>query len=241
MSRSNPTSNNTPNPAGRIFEWKGSKGKFVYYDREKEENVTCSLPFVFLVLDQLATIRGYSKKSGGLYSNEVRDTRSEPLIVKFFKGGKIAEGFYADIKDRVNANSGHYTTKCYIAYKDEGKLKLGAIMFGGCALGPWIEFCKENRKNIQEKAVAVKESKNDCTGSIEFNSPVFSVMDITPESDAAAKALDVELQAFLKIYFGTPRTQQVEHKEPAAGEEPHDHPPEGNYEPEPEDGVDVPF
>src|SRR5580693_279783 len=106
MSRSNPQAGRTPNPAKRWYEFKGKKGVFQYYDPKKEENIIEKLPFVFIVLDVNATIRGYNKKAkSGIYSNEVRDTRAEPFVVKMFNGTKIASGLYGDIKDAVVAKN----------------------------------------------------------------------------------------------------------------------------------------
>ena len=64
MSRSNNVE--LKNPATRFFEWKGETGGFRYYDKEidnedgtKGARVQVSLPFYFLVLDTLATVKGY--------------------------------------------------------------------------------------------------------------------------------------------------------------------------------------
>ena len=115
MSRSNPQEH-LSNPAVRWFEWNGEKGVIRFYDKDAKTNVDVPLPFTFLLLDQLATVRGWHDASAsGIYANEVRDTTKDTLVVKSFKGGTIAEGLYKDIKADVNEprvtakTSGHFS------------------------------------------------------------------------------------------------------------------------------------
>jgi hypothetical protein len=244
MSRSNPSAERQPHPAELWLEWRGSAGSFRYYDKEKEENRIVTLPFKFIVLDQLSTIRGYSKRAKqGIFANEIRDTRAERLSVRFYNGNTIADGFYGEIKDRVLVNGGHFVCNCYIAYKDGSGLKLGAIQFQGCSLGPWFEFVKVNREALLKQAVIVKDTKRNDTGEIKFIEPIFSLADVSPESDEKAKALDIKLQEYLKGYFSRTRTEQV--VPPKTGEQPaapsDERPvsePEGGLPPESDD---VPF
>jgi hypothetical protein len=205
MSRSNPSAGNTPHPAQRWFEWVGSKGEFKYYDKEKEKIVPVKLPFTFIVLDQTYTIRGYNKKKQtGIYSNEIRDTREEQFDVKYFDGNeKIARGFWSDIKDKVGSKAvgGKFAVNCYVAYKDGKSLKLGAFQIVGCALGPWFDFQKEHKKDLLTHAVVVKEFVHDDSGAVEFNSPVYELVEISEASNLAAVELDKELQTYLEGYF----------------------------------------
>lgn len=220
MSRSNPTEG-IQNPAVRRFEWKGSKGCFVYYDKDRKENIEVASGFTFILLDRLANVRGYNKKQKmGIYSNEVRDTRSDPFVVKFYNGPVIAEGVWADIKDKVTARSGKFGINCYVAFKLGNELKIGSVQLTGCALGPWIEFEKAHRKRvnsggklIQEiyaRAIAVKSSERDTSGDVEFEKPVFSLVEISDETNRAAIELDKELQDYLAGYLKRPKVEQVE-------------------------------
>ena len=84
MSRSNP-SVNAPNPAARWYEWNGETGTVRYYDKEAKKNIDVPLPFTFLLLDELACVKGWHDPSqSGIYSNEVRDTTKDKLLVKAF-------------------------------------------------------------------------------------------------------------------------------------------------------------
>jgi hypothetical protein len=142
MSRSNPT-DGIRNPSTRWFEFaSGADGGFVrYYDKDAEKNVELGDAkeggkFLFILLDELATVKGWHDASeSAIYANEVRDTRQDALVVKAFKGGELASGLYAGIKDRIVAVGGHFVASCYIAYKDGDALRLGNIRFKGA--GPW--------------------------------------------------------------------------------------------------------
>ncbi len=91
MSRSNPTENLT-SPCKHYFEWDADKGAFKYYDKEKKENVEVPLPFKFIVLDELNTIKGfYKEKKSSFWANEIRDTKKDILTVRTKLGVEIVE------------------------------------------------------------------------------------------------------------------------------------------------------
>lgn len=201
MSRSNPQVN-APNPAARWFEWNGETGVVRYYDKEAKKNVDVPLPFTFLVLDELASVRGWHDASeSGIYSNEVRDTTKDLLVVKTFKGGTLAEGYYKAIKDRVNAEGGQFVANCYVAVKLDGGLTLCSIRFKGAALGAWMEFRKANRGLLYERAVRIVGFKEGKKGRIIFRVPTFELKDAAKETNEQAIGLDKTLQAYLDGYL----------------------------------------
>jgi hypothetical protein len=212
VSRSNPHENGTPNPAKRWFEWTGEKGIVRYYDKAKETNVDVGSDFTFLLLDELACVRGWHDASdSGIYSNEVKDTRQDVLVVKSFKGGPIAEGLYKDIKDRVNNAGGAFNANCYIAFKDEaGELQIGSLRFKGAALGAWMEFRKEHRADLYKKAVRIDGYTEGQKGRVVFRVPQFKVVSISEATDNTAKGLDAELQEFLAGYLKKNKLAQAE-------------------------------
>jgi hypothetical protein len=211
MSRSNPNENSTPNPAARWFEWNGENGVVRYYDKDAKENVVVGSDFTFLLLDQLGSVRGWHDASdSGIYSNEVKDTRKDVLVVKSFKGGTLAEGIYKDIKDRVNNLGGQFVANCYIAFKNgDGNLSIGSLRFKGAALGSWMEFCKEHRADLYKKAIGIRGFTEGKKGRITYRMPVLRSVDTTPDTDAEATKLDAELQEFLKGYFARTTSDQV--------------------------------
>ena len=242
MSRSNPNQN-SPSPSTRWFEWRGGSGNVRYYDKEKREAVevpvSAEKPFKFIVLDKLATVKGYSKRVGNIFANEVRDTRVEPFVVKSKIGGKVAEGLWADIKDKVKVAKGGFCLSLYIGYRSvAGELAIGVLQLKGCSLGPWFEFEKDCRDGVWKKGVCINGFTTDTTGEVEFAVPTFKVVDITPESDAQAKGLDVALQGYFNSYFSKPTAARAEEPQPAHEPEP------AGTEPEPPSGPEddsVPF
>ena len=102
------------NPSTKFIEWKSNDKCFSYYDKDEQKNISISLPFKFLVLDELHTIKGWNDAtSSAIYSNEVKFISKETLTVKPFKGNEIAKGLYKDIKKKIVAAGGHYTKSIY--------------------------------------------------------------------------------------------------------------------------------
>ena len=211
MSRSNPH-DHVPNPAVRWFEWNGEHGTVRYYDKDTKENKDVPLPFTFLLLDELASVRGWHDASeSGIYSNEVRDTRTDLMVVKAFKGGTLADGLYKDIKDRVGALGGQYVANCYIAFKNGGtELAIGSLRFKGSALGAWMDFRKNNRAALYSKAVDVTGYTEGKKGRITFRTPTFSPREVSSDTNTIAEELDKELQTWLAGYFNRRTADQTE-------------------------------
>jgi len=240
MSRSNPTDNN-PNPAVRWFEWNGEQGAVRYYDKTAKENVDVGLPFAFMLLDELGSVRGWDDaSSSGIYSNEVRDTRQDVLVVKSFKGGTLAEGLYKDIKDRVNTLGGSFVASCYIGFKNGGdSLDIGNFRIKGAALGAWMEFRKAHRRDLYKKAVAITGYTEGKKGRVVFRVPTFALKDLSEDSNNAAVGLDMQLQEFLTGYLARTKRDQVE---VAAQQHAHEESPAENYPQErPLTDDDIPF
>lgn len=211
MSRSRPTTSEK-NPASRWFEWSGQDGTLYYYDKEAKAKVTVDLPITFLALDRMAAVGGWHDESqSGIYSNAVHSTQKDPLVVKAFKSnGTLAEGFYADIKDKVKRVGGHYVSICYVGYKDaDGQLVLGAVKFKGAALRSWMDFSKEAGDKLFQDAFTIDGYDEGKKGSITFRVPTFTLASVSEATDAAAAKLDAQLQAYLDVYLAKARTADV--------------------------------
>lgn len=224
MSRSNPN-DAVRNPATRWFQFaSGADGGYVrYYDKESEKQIAIGdaengSEFVFLLLDELATVNGWHDPSeSAIFANEVRDTRQDALVVKSFKGGELASGLYTSIKDRIVALGGHFVSSCYIAYKDDTGLKLGNIRFKGAALSAWMEFKKQcptkrdaSGKSIKAyyvDAVKIKGYDQQKKGGTTFRVPKFALVPTSEETNKQAIALDSELQSYLSDYLKRPRVE----------------------------------
>lgn len=213
MSRSNPNEH-LSNPAVRWMEWNGEKGEIRYYDKEKKEQVSLGADFTFLLLDQLGCVNGWSDANeSAIYSNEVRDTRQDAMVVKSFKGGIIAEGLYASIKDRVKSAGGKFNANCYVAFKHNGALAIGSLKFQGAALHAWAEFTKAHRGDLDTKAVKIEGFSEGKKGRIVFRVPTFKIVATSPETNAQAIELDKQLQKFLSSYLKRNKADQVRSEE----------------------------
>lgn len=221
MSRSNPTEASR-NPSTRWFEWSGgADGGFVrWYDKEAKKHVTVEGPFVFLLLDELATVKGWHEPSeSAILANEVRDTRQEVFVVRSFEGGELASGLYASIRDRIVALGGHFCVSLYLAYKDGDQLKIGNLSLKGAALSAWMDFKKNagTKKDASGKsmrayfvdAVKIAGYEQQKKGGTVYRVPKFSLMPVSDATNQQAVALDVELQAFLTDYFKRPKAEAV--------------------------------
>lgn len=203
MSRSNPEV--SQNPSVRWFEWDGENGNVRYYDKEEEKNINVDLPFTFLVLDQLGTVKGWHNESeSGIYANEVKRVDQQPLTVKAFNGGVIAEGLYTEIKDTVKAKGGRYVSSIYVAFKKGNELVIGNLALKGAALSAWMDFTRKAGKKLYDKAVTLHDFVEGSKGSIVYRVPQFNLKDISEETNQDAIELDKSLQEYLKNKLTAP-------------------------------------
>ena len=196
MSRGN--ANELQSPVKKTFEWNGDAGGFKSYNKETKTNDAIPLPFRFLVLDQLSTVKGFNDhKKSGYWANEVRYTKKDILSV-YSKGGLQAEGFYSDIIGDLTGAK--YCKVVYICYFEGKELVMGKINFVGAALSAWIDFSKET--DVEKGAIEVADMKEGKKGKTVYQIPVFKVIEVSEASDQ--KAIEINntiLQPFLQNYL----------------------------------------
>lgn len=227
MSRSNPTQN-AVHPCIQWMEWNGEKGNPRYYDKENKVNVDLPTEMTFVVLDQTSTVSGWDESSkSSIFANEVRDTRYDSMQVKSFKGGVIAEGLYAHVRDTIKAAGGKFTTNIYILQGDGEEYTIACIRMTGAALNAWIEFFKKHRTEVEEeKAVSITGVTQGQKGAITFQVPVFELCEVTEQDNQAAMEQDKLLQEYFKEKMSArPEAQPVITEEPE-GNWPDQEPPE---------------
>lgn len=196
MSISQPNQNGqNPNPAKKHIRFKN--GKFQYWDKAEEKNIEVSLPFEFIVLDELSAITGWSDKhQSGIHSNEIVFTPSDELVVKAFKGGELVRGLYRDIKDKVKAEGGRYEKSVY-ALMDGELVRFG---FVGAALSSWIG----TEVGFTQPKFMVSKTEDAKKGATAYKVPIFAVVEATKEEFDEAKKMDVEiLRPYMKKYLKT--------------------------------------
>jgi hypothetical protein len=208
MSKSNPK---LENPCTKFIDFKSDKGKFFFYDKEKEEQIEVPLPIYLIVLDELSTISGYNKKNDcGIYSNEVHSTQKEVLRVKTFKGGESVIGLYNDIKDSVKALGGKYTKSVYALLVNPDKsTELVNLKFKGASFSAWLE----KKINPMKSVIGITEMTEETNGNTVYKVPVFVHFKLTQEFDERAIKADEILQDYLKEYMA-----QIPEKEIAKAE-----------------------
>lgn len=188
------------NPATKFLDWKSNDKCFEYYDKEEQKKVQVSLPFKFLVLDELHTIKGWNDaSSSNIFSNEVKYISKEPMTVKPFKGNEIAKGLYKDIKDKVVAAGGHYTKSIYIMLESG---ELANLQLKGSAVQKWGDFTQKTRNRLADEWILVSKAIEGKKGAVKFFTPDFGFEKSlsTNEAIQADECFNV-LENYLKTYL----------------------------------------
>lgn len=207
--RTNVFSGGSKNPATKFLEWKSDQKGFSYYDKGLAKNVELPLPFKFVFLDELSTVKGWNdSSSSGIFANEVKYLSKEPMTVKAFKGGVLAQGLYNEIKERVKNAGGHYSKSIYIMLEDGA---LANIQLKGSATQQWGEFVKANRQSITRTWVNVANATENKKGKVVYSIPNFTIGADIEDLDAnnADNKFD-ELEAFLKTYLAKFDVAEIE-------------------------------
>lgn len=209
MSRSNNT--DLINPAQKYYEWVGSKGCLKYFDKSKGENgeqVLVNLPFTFLVLDRLSSIKGFSDADqSGFWSNEIRDIKRDTLNVRT-KKGLVASGTYSSLVPILNQGA-CYNQSVYIAIKEKEDFIIANLAIHGSAIGEWIKICKG--KDIYKYAITIASATPMKKGATNYFTPVFKLNPkITEQAENRCIQLDKELQEYLKAYFNKNKAEEQE-------------------------------
>lgn len=197
------------NPATRFLEVKN--GKVVYYDKESQENVEVTTPLEFIVLDQLATIKGWSDSDeSGYWSNEVKSVGRDVLTVRTSKGIKES-GLWREIKGSANLAGAHYRTSIYLAHQSTDGLAIANLSLKGAALNAWIEFTQKNR--VSNVKVVLSGWADGKKGAVTYKVPVFEAVPLSDAEKEEAKALDRELQSYFNEYFNYTPEDNSTHKD----------------------------
>lgn len=171
MSRKDEFKNENTNPAKRFLEWKSDLECFSYYDKDKEERVEVKLPFKFLTLKEMQTVKGWNDASeSAIFSNEVKYISTEELNVRSFKGGTIAKGLYKNIRSQIHDAGGHYVKSIYIMVEDG---EIWNLQLKGSAVSEWSEFTKKTRSRLGDEWVEVTNAEKRKKGAINYTVPVF--------------------------------------------------------------------
>lgn len=180
------------NPASKFLEWKSNDKSFAYYDKSLKEKIQVSIPFKFQFLEHFHTIKGWNDASeSGVYSNEVKFISKEPLKVKAFKGGEIAEGLYSDIRSKIRDAGGKYYRSVYVV-SSEGEII--NLQFKGAVVSAYSDFMNEHEGKIESAWVEVNSAEDKKKGATKYSVPVFTIGSLFTKDElntANEKYLDV--------------------------------------------------
>lgn len=209
------------NPATKFLGWKSNDKCFSYYDKEKQENVLVKLPFKFLFLDQLQSVKGWSDAlSGQIISNEVKTVSDQELnVVCYHKNNKgekvsttIAKGLYKDIKDAVVSAGAKYHKSIYIMLEDGS---LANIQLKGAGVAEWSSFFNSNKNRLADEWVVVEKAKDGKKGSVKFTTPDFKFeRSITDDEDQSAEVAFNILDEYLKVYLKSKTITEIPVSDP---------------------------
>lgn len=173
MSRHDETMGVAPNPSQYYLEWNSEQSAFCYWDKESETRQPMKLPFRFLALKFANSVAGFDdSRQQGIYSNEVIDTRTEPLHVQYRRkdpadyAETIAQGLYGHIKNTVKASGGHFARSIYamspkgviinIRIKGSQIIQFGAIeKYGKRWQDEWIVVGSAETREFDSKPYTV--------------------------------------------------------------------------------------
>lgn len=207
------------NPATKFLSWKSNDKCFSYYDKDSETNVSIPLPFKFLVLDELSSVKGWSDSlSGSIISNEVKFISKEPITAKCYhknlKGEKvtteIAKGLYKDIKEKVNSSGAKYHKSIYIMLEDG---TLANIQLKGASVQKWGEFTQKTKNRLPDEWIVVDKALDGKKGAVNFTTPDFKFLKSLSEEESqqADECFNV-LESYLKTYLAKsePAIEEIE-------------------------------
>lgn len=214
------------NPATKFLSWKSNEQAFSYYDKDKQENVLIKLPFKFLFLDQLQSVKGWSDAlSGQIISNEVKTVSDQELnVVCYHKNNKgentkttIAKGLYSQIKDAVVSAGAKYHKSIYIMLEDG---TLAKIQLKGASVKEWGDFFNRSKKRLADEWIVIDSAKAGKKGAVKFFTPEFKFERSLSESESEqADSVFDELDAYLQQYLKKPIINNIEVVEPEEVEE----------------------
>ena len=209
------------NPATKFLSWKSNEQCFSYYDKDKQENVLVKLPFKFLFLDQLQSVKGWNDAlSGQIISNEVKTVSDQELnVICYHKNNKgentkttIAKGLYSQIKDAVVSAGAKYHKSIYIMLEDG---TLANIQLKGASVKEWGDFFNRSKKRLADEWIVIDSAKDGKKGAVKFFTPEFKFERSLSESESEqADSVFDELDAYLQQYLKKPIINNIEVDDP---------------------------
>jgi len=196
------------NPAKFFIQWKSKYESFIYYNKDKKEDVKMPKPFVFIPLSMAFTLKGFNqKKQKSFIANEVENIETDIFTIRSYDALKKVNtewtGLFKDVKEVMDDNI-KYTISLYAAIKNKkGEMILVNLQLNGAALFHWFEFAKKN--DIWSNAIKVEKETEEKNGAVDYKAPIYEAVSLSKEDDVAAGKLQSEIESYLKEYYSKNR------------------------------------
>jgi hypothetical protein len=173
-------------PNEKFIEFRG--GKFVYWDKEKKENIEVKMPIRLLSIDHMIGVSGGIEDDDGNFhkvSSNIAAHLGKTLSVRK-DNAVIARGVWKNISDTVRAAGGRYTVYEYCLMGEE----LVALKMVGATLKAFFD------KSGSGDVITVSKTIDKKKGANKYKVPVFVMEELTEEDK---KLLDEspEVQKFV--------------------------------------------
>ena len=160
------------NPATKFLEWKSNDKCFAYYDKQSKEQVQVQLPLKVQFLEHFHTVKGWNDASeSGIYANEVKFISKEPLKVKAFKGGDIAEGIYSEIRGKLRDAGGKYYRSVYVVLDGE----IVNLQLKGACVSAYSDFMQNHENQLESAWTEILTVSDHKKGATKYSTPDFTV------------------------------------------------------------------
>jgi hypothetical protein len=206
------------NPCEKFIEFKN--GKFQYWDKEKEKNIELKLPFYFIILDQLSTIKGFNDENQcGIYSNEIHSVADEILNVRTFKGKINIIGLYNEIKGEIKSIGGRYCKSIYaLMFDKSGKAELVNFQLTGAAFSSFVDA----KIKVNKYSIGVEGTEEKTKGTTIYQQPIFKKYKLPENHIETAIEVDKQLQEYFNQYKQEQKESVIEKEEKTEPEIYHD-------------------
>ncbi len=177
----------TKSPVTKYLQWSSTEKCFQYWDKELKAKVDVKMPVKFLAIGSMIGVGG-GKMEGRNFvaiTSGIGAHLNKTLVVKK-DGETIATGKWSEVKETVTSHGGKFVSYVYAIMDNE----LVCFKMIGASLGAYFSKPKGDR-------IVVKKSKEEKTGAIKYNVPVFECS-VIEKDEKAVIAEDENVQKFFK-------------------------------------------
>jgi hypothetical protein len=152
---------------------------------------------------------GYNEKTQkSVWSNEVLDLRTQPMVVKIDKEIEV-EGLYADIKAEAKGIGGKFCSAVYaLVDTSDGEKEIWRFLMAGSSNSAWITFGQRS-KNKTHKIVCYETKFCETATGSSYEEPVFKYMPMTQADEKAADEAAEQVDQYFDYMLNKNSLKQV--------------------------------